>query len=166
MPAAQRIGALRHRVRWERRGLAPDIQPPAETVAREDLAFGDTELVWDDTELTWEEFVGAQTAAYAPSLDTRWGDGAGNVLGDWFPRGAFWAEIRDLRGGEDVLAGRLQGRSTVLVILRANAATRTIAPDDRLIDLATNRTLNVRHATPPDHRAFITLLCESGVADG
>lgn len=96
------------------------------------------------------------------------GDGAGNVLENWFPvtGGRIKAQIQELAGDETVLAAKMQGHAMCLVMVRASSVTRSITPDDRIIDITNNRALNVRQAPPPDRRNYIALLCESGVADG
>jgi head-tail adaptor len=97
-------------------------------------------------------------------------DGFGNTLSDWmFVPGCqrLRAEIRELSlgAGESVLAAKLSGQAQCLVVLRASSLTRSITTDDRLIDLSNgDRVLNIRSVPPADHRNWIVLLCESGVA--
>src|SRR5215207_3829940 len=44
-------------------------------------------------------------------------DEYGNELGDWQPRiSAIWAEVKPLRGTEEVLAAKLQGRAAYEVL--------------------------------------------------
>lgn len=131
--------ALADRVRLERQGLSVETAP-----------------TWDDTEQTWE-----QPDDWEPDV----GDNAGNVITDWFPVGnTLRCEIRELGGDEVVQAGKLEGRGTCVVIVRSSRVTRSITTDDRLIDLATNRVLNVRHAPPPGRGQYIGITCEYGVA--
>lgn len=97
-----------------------------------------------------------------PTVD----DGAGNELGEFREVATLRAEIRELRGDEAVLAGKLQGRGTCLIIVRTSTLTKLITAEDRLVDLAGDRILNVRYTQPPGRGGYITLLCESGVASG
>lgn len=95
-------------------------------------------------------------------------DGAGNTLTPWreVAGGNLRAQIRELRGDETLQAAKLQGRAPCLIILRSSSVTRTITAEDRLVDLAGDRALNIRHVEPPGRSGYITLYCEAGVADG
>jgi head-tail adaptor len=91
-------------------------------------------------------------------------DDFGNVVSDWLSRGEAWAEIKYLRGGETVLASRLEGRSVQLIRVRATSVTREITSDWRLIDMRSNAIFAVRVVNETPDRAWIELLTESGVA--
>lgn len=92
-------------------------------------------------------------------------DGAGNSQERWEKMGAIIrAHIAEGGGGEAVMAAKLQGRQTCTVTVRASQLTRAITPNDRLIDVANNRPLKIRHAPPPGREGYIAMLCEAGVA--
>lgn len=88
----------------------------------------------------------------------------GNVEGAWVDQGTVWAQFIHLRGGEEVLAGRLQGRHTQVIRVRASTLTRAIATDWRVTDARTGVQFAIRDVTLDPGRAAIDLLCESGVA--
>lgn len=110
----------------------------------------------------------------AGNLDQRWqfqkrtstDDGYGNKLAAWAAQFTVWASREDLRGGETVMASRLEGRQPCLIRVRASSQSRTITPDWRAVNLATGEAVNVRTATQTPDRRFMELLCEAGVADG
>lgn len=88
----------------------------------------------------------------------------GNTRSDWADQGVVAAEYIHLRGGEAVISGRLQGRHPQIIRVRASALTREIATDWQVTDVRTGTVYAVRDVTPEVDRAWISLLCESGVA--
>lgn len=91
-------------------------------------------------------------------------DGYGNTEDEFVTRFTVRAAYTHLRGGEAVLAGRLEGRHTTAITVRASSDTRQITPDWRLVDAHDGTVWAVRDVTHETDRAWITLLCESGVA--
>ena len=88
----------------------------------------------------------------------------GNTVSVWQDRGEVWAQYTHLRGGETVLAGRLQGRHTQIIRLRSSAVSRQVAADWRVTDARTGTEYAVRDVTIDPGGAFVDLLCERGVA--
>lgn len=84
--------------------------------------------------------------------------------GGWKTQYSVRAAYRHLRGGEDVMAGRLQGRHTQVITVRASSQTRQITAGWRLIDARDGTLFNVRDVTHETDRQWISLLCERGVA--
>ncbi|KSV72896.1 phage head-tail adapter protein [Sinorhizobium sp. GL2] len=102
-------------------------------------------------------------------------DGAGNTIGNWVEQFSAHAGVINLRGGEAVMAGRLEGKHTQVVFVRASSKTRSVSTDWRLRDVRTGAfvngkwtgiSYNIREITRSDDRRWIEVLCESGVADG
>jgi head-tail adaptor len=95
-------------------------------------------------------------------------DAYGNELADWQPRiGAIWAEVRPLRGSEEVLAAKLQGVAPYELMVRSSTQTRTITPGDRAIDARSGMVFDIRAIENRDMRnKFLTLTCQSGGASG
>ncbi len=91
-------------------------------------------------------------------------DGYGNTVADFVEQFSVSGAIKHLRGGEDVLASRLGGVHPLLITVRDTSLTRKITTDWRLIDARTGTEYAIRDVTPETDRAFISLLCESGVA--
>ena len=96
---------------------------------------------------------------------------AKDELGNPVPGGGGWvtqftvrAAYRHLRGGEDIMAGRLQGRHTQIITVRSSSDTRQITSDWRLIDARDGSVFNVRDVTAETDRMWVSLLCERGVA--
>lgn len=94
-------------------------------------------------------------------------DGAGNeVSGPWIEQCEFAASIEARRGGEAVIAGRLQGTVNYIVTGRYSAAMASVTPDWRLRDARTGATYAIRTAVPRPRRDYIDFDVVSGVADG
>lgn len=92
-------------------------------------------------------------------------DGYGNtVSGPFTTQFSIRAAFRHLRGGESVMASRLQNRQPTIITVRANSQTRQITADWQLVDARNGTVWAVRDVTPTDDRAYIDLLCERGVA--
>lgn len=88
----------------------------------------------------------------------------GSVRSDWAEQLTVPARIRPLRGGEGVIAARLQGTQPVVITVRYSSATKTIDPSWRCRDARTGREYNIRTATPDERRVWVDLLCEAGPA--
>lgn len=84
--------------------------------------------------------------------------------GEFETQFAVSAAYKHLRGGEDVLAGRLEGIHPVIVTVRASSQTRQITTDWRLIDARDNTIWAINDVTHNTDRAFIDLLCRRGTA--
>lgn len=91
-------------------------------------------------------------------------DGAGGTTTAWADQFERWAAFVHLKGGEAVMAGRLAGKHSQVIRVRADSLTRTVTADWRLRDKRAGTVFNVRDVTHTEDRAFIDLLCESGVA--
>lgn len=98
------------------------------------------------------------------------GDGAGNKVGAWADIVGMsdWAgEITPLRGNERVDASKLQGTATVEIRVRGCPETLAITVADRVQDIRKGVMYNIRHIENRDMRdRYLTLTCETGIADG
>ncbi|MDR6757835.1 SPP1 family predicted phage head-tail adaptor [Mycoplana sp. BE70] len=90
-------------------------------------------------------------------------DGHGNTRGDWHEQFQCRAAYRHLRGGESVLAGRLEGRHPQIITVRASSQTRQVTTDWRVRDVRTGDEFNIRDVTHETDRQWISLLVERGV---
>lgn len=91
-------------------------------------------------------------------------DGYGNTKGGWEEKFQCRAAYRHLRGGESVMAGRLEGRHTQIITVRSSSQTRQIGTDWRVRDVRTGDEFNIRDVTQETDRQWISLLVERGVA--
>ncbi|MGF7005802.1 head-tail adaptor protein [Aminobacter sp. BE322] len=91
-------------------------------------------------------------------------DGLGNTQSDWVEEFQCRAAYRHLRGGETVLAGRLEGRHVQVISVRASRETRRITTEWRARDARTGDVFNIRDVTHETDRQWISLLVERGVA--
>lgn len=98
------------------------------------------------------------------STDSPAGDGYGNFEGSWSDQFTVWAERTFLRGGEDVLAARLEGRQPIILRIRRSSDTEQITTDWRATDTRRSKVYNIRTVSETPDRQWIDLLVESGVA--
>lgn len=96
-------------------------------------------------------------------------DGYGNQQAEWVPQFTRRAYIGPMKGGEDVIAGRLEGRAPTIIVIRHDSQTKAITPDWRALEIAPDGNvaaeLAIRQAEDMEReRRWITLLCERGVA--
>ena len=92
-------------------------------------------------------------------------DGMGNTVSDWVSQFTLAAGRSFLRGGETVIAARLENKQPAIVTIRNSTDARQITADWRAIDVRDGRVYNIRE-TPKesDDRGFLEFLAESGVA--
>ena len=88
----------------------------------------------------------------------------GNTRSAWVDQGMVAAEFIHLRGGEAVIAGRLQGRHSQIIRVRASPLTRQVATDWQVTDARTGVEYAVRDVTLTVDRAWVEMLVESGAA--
>lgn len=91
-------------------------------------------------------------------------DGAGGTTTAWTEQFQCRAGYIHLRGGESVMAARLEGTHSIVVRVRASSNTRLVTTDWRVKDARTSVVFNIRDITPIDDRAFLDFLVQSGVA--
>lgn len=93
-------------------------------------------------------------------------DGYGNTVAGWIEQYQCATRRQMLRGGESVIAARMQGVRPMLLTVRSCVAAREITTDWRARDVRTGETFNVRTVSPSEDRSYIDILCESGVSHG
>lgn len=93
-------------------------------------------------------------------------DGYGNTQGDWVEQCRFNAAIEARRGGEAVIAGRLQGTVALIVTCRYSAAAAAVSSEWRLVDARSGQVYAIRTWVPRPKRDYIDGDVEIGVADG
>ncbi len=91
-------------------------------------------------------------------------DGYGNTVGDFETQFTVRAAYLHLRGGETVIASRLENRHPVVITVRSSSQTRQIGADWRLVDARDGTEWAVRDVTRETDGQFIGLLSERGVA--
>lgn len=92
-------------------------------------------------------------------------DGAGNTVADWVAQFECAANRKWLRGGESVLAARLESRQPVILTIRNSTSARQIGNDWRAVDLRDDRVFNVREIPKEsDDCATLEMLAEAGVS--
>ena len=92
-------------------------------------------------------------------------DGMGNeTSGPWETRFTTRAAFRHLRGGETVMASRLQNKHPMIITVRRSSNTMQITTDWKLVDSRDGKVYEIRDITPELDRQYLSLLVESGVA--
>lgn len=92
-------------------------------------------------------------------------DEYGGQTGVWQDQFTAAASITWSRGGETVLAGRLQGKQSAILRIRTSAAARSVTPDWRVRDARTGEAYNIRERPREarDSRGYLEMLVEAGV---
>lgn len=97
----------------------------------------------------------------------------GNTQGAFEERFVVSARRQDLRGGETVMASRLEGRQPVLLTVRSTSLTKQITTDWQARDARsgsfvggkwTGITYAIKAINPTEDRAWIDIIVEAGVA--
>lgn len=91
-------------------------------------------------------------------------DGGGGVVGAFGEQFRTRASYTRLRGGEGVLAARLEGRQPTVIRVRRFSRTRSVTTDWRIRDVRTDEIFNIRTIVETDDRLWLDMTAESGVA--
>lgn len=90
-------------------------------------------------------------------------DGYGNTVGGWIAQFEAAAGYTHLRGGESVMAARLDNRHPVVIRIRTSTAARAVEADWMLTDKRSGVEYAIKDVTHDVGRAYIDLLCQRGV---
>lgn len=111
--------------------------------------------------------AGPLREVFAAESRQRIDDGAGNeTSGPWVEQFRLEAGIEARRGGESIIAGRLQGTVTYILSTRYSGNAAQITTDWRLRDARSGQTYNVLTAIPRPRRDYIDFDVQAGGADG
>lgn len=93
-------------------------------------------------------------------------DGYGNeISGDWTERFKANARIQPIKGGESVIADRLQGTQPVVIRVRYEPQTLSANTDWRVLDLRAGVIYQIKsQANMDEKRRYIEFLAIAGVA--
>ena len=95
----------------------------------------------------------------AELVDDEWG----GQIQTWVDKGTVFAKFHYLRGGEEVMAARLQAKQPAIITVRSDGMTRQADPTWRIRD-AGGALWNIRAITDPTgRRAWLEILAEKGV---
>jgi head-tail adaptor len=94
-------------------------------------------------------------------------DGSGNFLeSGWDEQFTRWAALMPMRGGEGLIADRLEGLGPAVLVVRLDSETRTITPEWRAVDLrpdGTEHVYAIKDARDMEMRGrHMTMLVELG----
>lgn len=94
-------------------------------------------------------------------------DGMGNAVGAWSEAFAVAAQRVPLRGGEEVMAARLESRQPFILRVRRSSQTLTITASWRARDARSGAVYNIRTISDPDgRREWLDVLVEQGPVAG
>lgn len=91
-------------------------------------------------------------------------DGYGGFEEGWEAQMTVHAHYTRMRGGETVMAARLEGKQPTVIRVRASSDTRSITTDWRAVDTRSGEIFNLRSILETDNRAYLDIMAESGVA--
>lgn len=89
-------------------------------------------------------------------------DGYGNTQAGWVEQFQDAASYVHLRGGEGVLAARLEHRHPLVLRVRASTRTRAVTSDWKVADIRTGAEYAIKDVTASVDNKWIDLLCERG----
>jgi len=95
-------------------------------------------------------------------------DGYGNTVSSWNQLvGPVAARIKPLRGGEKVMAQRLESVVTVEITVRKSSDTIQVTEADRAIDVRSGDEFNIKAVVNPDERGrYLTFTATRGDVSG
>lgn len=91
-------------------------------------------------------------------------DGYGNRTTDFAEQFQMHADFLYLRGGETVMAARLNGQQPAIVRIRACGNADQITPEWRMRNVRSGAVYNVRGKTISTTRGYFDLIVEGGIA--
>ena len=92
-------------------------------------------------------------------------DGGGGVVDGFAEQFERRADFVHLRGGEAVLAARLQGEHSQVIQVRRDPESSAVTADWRIVDKrAPNDVYNIRDIEPSKDRRWLFFTCQRGVA--
>jgi hypothetical protein len=95
----------------------------------------------------------------------------GDPLGEWETArssaddGAWSVQIIRLKGGEPVMAQRLQGVQPVIIVVRASSVTRSVDNAWRAVGVLDHQIYEVTNANLDDTRAWVEILATGKAGD-
>lgn len=89
-------------------------------------------------------------------------DGYGNTQAGWVEQFQDAASYVHLRGGEGVLAARLENRHPLVLRVRASTRTRAVTADWKVTDVRTGVEYAIKDVTASVDNKWVDLLCERG----
>lgn len=110
--------------------------------------------------------VGGLRTRLTISRATQSSDGMGGFSTTWADLGQVMADVRSLKGGEEVQAARLNAVENLQIKVRADALTRSLTAQDRLSD--GSQILNVKWVGDLEGRGrWIDIIAQAGgLTDG
>lgn len=96
---------------------------------------------------------------------TKTDDGYGGEIETWTDYLTCAASITFSRGGEAVIAARLQAQQPAILRIRTSAAARDIKPTDKAVNARTGEVFNIREypREARDNRGYLEFLVQAGV---
>jgi head-tail adaptor len=96
-------------------------------------------------------------------------DGAGNQIKPWETLCERYAEVKGVAvtnaSAESIIQGRLTGTAFMTIVVRHDAKTIQISPDDRAVSVSDGVIFNIRSALDLDgDKRWITIDAQKGVA--
>jgi SPP1 family predicted phage head-tail adaptor len=92
-------------------------------------------------------------------------NGYGSTVSNWVLQFTEAANRVWLRGGETVMAARLESRQPVIITIRNSSRARAVTSDWRAVDTRDGRVYNLReNPKESGSRGYLEMLAEGGVA--
>lgn len=104
-------------------------------------------------------------------FDQRAEDANGDRLGPWEDGFTVWARVQYLRGSEQAISNRIEGRQPVMIDVRETSLTSGINPGMRAVIIQARGVrggtqLNITSSAPGQDPGFINVMATAGGAAG
>lgn len=103
-------------------------------------------------------------ATFQRSVQSR--DEDGQLIQGWHDEATVWASVRYLRGGESVMAARMQSRTPAILTIRSSGKARQVTSEWRVQTRdrsGTERLFEVKEdPRPTEGGGFLEMLVEAG----
>ncbi len=109
--------------------------------------------------------AGALREIFAYDRRIQLDDGYGNITGDWQEQFRAATGLAPLKGGEVVLAARLEGRQPYIATIRYSTSAALVTTDWRCRDVRTGATYAVTTHVPRARKDYIDMIVTEGIAD-
>lgn len=93
-------------------------------------------------------------------------DGAGNITGDWEEQFRCAGRKESLKGGETVMAARLENRQPYVATIRYTTKAALVTHEWRVRDVRTGATYGLTSLVVRPKRDYIDMLIVEGPANG
>lgn len=91
-------------------------------------------------------------------FERRAADANGDLIGAWRTLFETRARLQNIRGGETVMAERLEGNQPVIITIHWQSAAASLTTADRVVDARSGQIYDIKNITPDEWRKWVDVL--------